>query len=260
MIEQSNRLSELVITRVRRILTVREGRTHWECQNKECWAIVVRISGKAIFVCNGKRLISDAENVLILPKGSSYYFDVAEKWTYTLLEFDAEQCGNDLFSLPIGNSERVLKPLNRLQYNAIIGHPYHAMEQIHGTYEILLSLLTQSHLLYVQKDKARVIEKIVNYIDGHYRDDLTNAALANRCGISEVYFRKLFTQITGISPITYLHKIRTAKAAELLQNKELSLSEIAEAVGYSNLYHFSTMFKRYMGMPPSKYAKLFGEL
>lgn len=260
MIEQSNRLSELVITRVRRVLTVRAGRTHWDCQDREMWAIVVRVSGKAVFVCNGRQYVSDPENVLILPRGSSYYFDVTEVGTYILLEFDAEQCGIDLFSLPIGNPERVLKPLNRMQYNAIIGHPYHAMEQIHGAYEILLSLLTQSQLLYVQKDKARVIEKIVDYVDHHYRNDLTNAYLANRCGISEVYFRKLFTQITGVSPITYLHKVRTAKAAELLQNQDLSLSEIAETVGYSSLYHFSAMFKRYMGMPPSKYAKLFGEL
>ena len=260
MIEQPNRLSQLVITRVIRILTVRAGRTHWECQNKEMWAIVVRKSGKAVFVCNGKKHVSDPQTVLILPKGSSYRFDVLESGTYTLLEFDAEQTGEELFSFPIGNAERVLKPLHRLEYNAIVGHPYHAMEQIHGTYDILLSLLSQSHLLYVQKDKARVIEKIVDYIDRHYRENLTNAYLAGRCGISEVYFRKLFTQITGVSPITYLHKLRIARASELLQNRSLSLSEIAEAVGYANLYHFSTMFKRYMGMPPSKYAKLFGEL
>ncbi|MBQ9806424.1 MAG: helix-turn-helix transcriptional regulator [Clostridia bacterium] len=260
MIDHPRALSDLVITRVIRILCVKNGRTHWECENRDCWGIVVRVSGKAIFSVDGKKTVSDPNTVLIIPKGVSYSFDVTEQGSYILLEFDADQIGYEIFALPIGNAEKILKILHALEYNTIIGHPYHALEQIHGAYEIMLSLLTESHLLYVQKDKMRVIEKIAEYMSTHYQNNLTNAYLAQRCGISEVYFRKLFTQITGTSPITYLHKLRIAKAAELLQDGSLSLSEIATEVGYSDLYHFSAMFKKYMGMPPSKYARLFKDL
>ncbi len=260
MIDHPKELSDLVITRVVRILSVQNGRVHWNCDQRDCWGIVVRVSGKAIFSINGQKIVSDPNTVLIIPKGTSYSFDVTEQGSYILLEFDAEQIGDEIFSLPIGNAEKILKILRELEYNSIIGHPYYALEQIHGTYEILLTLLRDSRLLYVQKDKARVIEKAVDYISTHYQKNLTNAHLAQRCGISEVYFRKLFTQITGCAPITYLHKIRTAEAAKLLQADTLPLFEIALAVGYSNLYHFSAMFKKYMGMPPSKYARLFKDL
>ena len=260
MIDHPKALSNLVITRIVRILSVHHGRTHWECKNREHWAIVVRESGKAIFSTQTQAISSDPDTVLIIPQGSSYSFDVTEQGTYILLEFDAEQNGTEIFSLPIGNAEKILKILHQMDYNQIIGHPYYALEQIHSAYEILLTLLRDTRLLYVQKDKARVIEKAADYITTHYANDLTNACLAERCGISEVYFRKLFTEIMGNSPITYLHKVRTAEAAKLLQVNELSTSEIATAVGYSNLYHFSAMFKKYMGMPPSRYARQFKNL
>ena len=260
MVDHPRTLSNLVITRVFRILSVHRGRTHWSCDNRNCWAIVVRESGKALFTCGAETVISDPETVLILPKGSSYCFDVTEPGTYILLEFEAEQSGDRLFSLPIGNAEKILKILHGLEYNTVIGHPYYALEQIHGAYEILLTLLRDARHLYVQKDKAHIIEQSMLYIGSHYQRNLTNADLARRAGLSEVYFRKLFTQITGSAPITYLHKVRASEAAKLLQAGELSLTEIALAVGYSNLYHFSAMFKNYMGMPPSKYARLFKDL
>ena len=235
MIDQPKELSQLVITRVVRILSVNRGRTHWECNSRECWAIVVRESGKARFTSEHQSVESNKDTVLILPKGLSYSFDVTEDGSYILLEFEAEQTGNTILSLPIGNAEKILKILHEMDYNKLIGHPYHALEQIHGTYEILLTLLRDTQLLYVQKDKARVIEQAAQYISTHYQKNLSNAALAKRCGLSEVYFRKLFTQITGSSPITYLHRVRIANAAKLLQEGTLPLSEIATLVGYANL-------------------------
>lgn len=260
MIDHPKALSELVITKIVRTLSVHHGRTHWECKNRDCWAIVVRESGKALFYTQTQTFLSSPDTVLIIPQGVAYSFDVTEPGSYILLEFDAEQCGSDIFSFPIGNAEKILKILHQMDYNKIIGHPYYALEQIHGAYEILLTLLRDSRLLYVQKDKARVIENAADYIAGHYANDLTNAYLAQRCGISEVYFRKLFTEIMGNSPITYLHKVRLAEAVKLMQADELSLSEIATEVGYSNLYHFSAMFKKHMGIPPSKYARQFKNL
>ena len=75
MIDQPKALSELVITKIVRILSVRRGRTHWECQNREHWALVVRESGKALFYTQAKTLASTPNTVLIIPKGTSYSFE-----------------------------------------------------------------------------------------------------------------------------------------------------------------------------------------
>ena len=256
MICTESDIGSLVITRVLRVLTVRSGREHWEYENRPSWGLVIRCEGRAVFHCNGKEYVSDPHNVILLPKGCSYSFDVPENGSYILLEFEANNEGRAPLSFPIDNVDRFAKPLRRLEYDRIVGKPNSALEQMHATYEILLSLLSESRLSYVQKDKAQGVERVADYIARHYQNDLTLEQLAARCGISVVYFRKLFTRVIGVSPINYLHRVRTARAAELLQEDSLDVSEIAEQVGYSSVYHFSAMFKKYMGMPPSKYRLL----
>ena len=249
-------IGSLVITRVLRVLTVRSGGVHWECENRPSWGMVVRCEGRSVFRCNGKEYISDPQNVILLPKGCSYSFDVLARGSYILLEFEANDEGSDVLCFPIESVDRFAKPLRRLEYDRIVGKPNSALEQMYATYEILLSLLTEARLSYVQKDKAQGVERVADYITRHYQGDLTLEQLAAHCGISVVYFRKLFTRVIGVSPINYLHRVRTARAAELLQEDSLDVSEIAEQVGYSSVYHFSAMFKKYMGMPPSKYRLL----
>lgn len=260
MIEKIEQLSDLVITRVKRVLTVHHGRTHWECSDRPLWAIVFRHSGSAIFTCGEDSFVSDAEHALILPRGTDYSFLVTEPGDYSLVEFEADACGRTLFSLPVGNAEHIRRELRRLEYSALIGSPYRSIEQIHGVYGIFLSLLSEARLRYVKRDKAHLIEQVMEYVSTHYQNDLSNESLARRCGMSEVYFRKLFVQVAGVSPITYLHKVRLGRAAELLLEGQKTLAEIATEVGYSNHYHFSKMFKKYMGMPPATYARLSREL
>ncbi len=256
MIQTESDIGSLVITRVLRVLTVRSGRARWECESRPSWGLVVRCEGRGIFRCNGREYVSDPHNVILLPKGCGYTFDVPERGSYILLEFEANDEGRDVLSFSIESVDRFAKPLRQMEYNRIVGKPNSALEQLHATYEILLSLLSESRLSYVQKDKAQGVEAVADYIARHYQEDLTNERLAARCGISVVYFRKLFTRVIGVSPINYLHRVRTARAAELLQEDALDISEIAERVGYSSVYHFSAMFKKYMGTPPSKYRLL----
>ena len=260
MIESTEQLSDLVITHIKRVVTVHHGRAHWECNDRPLWAIVFRHSGSAIFTCGEESFVSDAEHALLLPRGADYSFLVTEPGDYSLVEFEADACGETLFSLPVVNAEHIRRELRRLEYSALIGSPCRSIEQIHGVYGILLSLLSEARLLYVKRDKAHVIEQMMEYISTHYQNNLTNEYLARRCGMSVVYFRKLFVQVAGVSPITYLHKVRLGRAAELLLEGQKPISQIATEVGYSNHYHFSKMFKKNMGMPPATYARLSREL
>ncbi len=67
--------------------------------------------------------------------------------------------------------------------------------------------------------------------------------------------RKIFTDIFGISPINYIHKIRIEKAKELFKGDFGKISDVATSVGYNNIYHFSKMFKIHTGVSPSEYIK-----
>ena len=69
--------------------------------------------------------------------------------------------------------------------------------------------------------------------------------------LSPVYISKIFKEKTGDSPINYLIRIRLEKAKEMLDSDSTkSIREIAQKVGYEDMYHFSKLFKRHFGISP----------
>jgi Transcriptional regulator containing an amidase domain and an AraC-type DNA-binding HTH domain len=80
--------------------------------------------------------------------------------------------------------------------------------------------------------------------------------IAHNIYLSPVYISKIFKEETGESPINYLIKIRLEKAKDILQSKDSgSIKNIANQVGYEDVYHFSKLFKKYYGVSPLYYRK-----
>lgn len=106
-----------------------------------------------------------------------------------------------------------------------------------------------------EKSKTVLANSIKYYLESHHSEDISLDSLSSSMYISPTYMSKLFKEETGESPINYLIKIRMEKAKILLIKKELSIKEIANAVGYQDAYHFSKLFKKYTGISPSDYIK-----
>lgn len=104
-----------------------------------------------------------------------------------------------------------------------------------------------------------VIRPAVNYLQNNFSNaGLTNQMLAQKAMISEVYFRKLFKANFGTSPKQYIQDLRILKAKNLLKgNLCSSISLVAEEVGFTNVYQFSTAFKKATGFTPTEYIKRF---
>ncbi len=69
-------------------------------------------------------------------------------------------------------------------------------------------------------------------------------------------FRKRFKEQTGVSPYAYRSKARIDKARELLVNSDLSLSQIASELGFSDVYAFSKQFRKAAGIPPARFRAM----
>lgn len=79
--------------------------------------------------------------------------------------------------------------------------------------------------------------------------------LARHAALSRSTFFERFTRTLGLPPMEYLLAWRMALARDLLRHHDLSLSEVANRVGYSSASTFSTAFSRHVGQPPSHYAR-----
>lgn len=96
-------------------------------------------------------------------------------------------------------------------------------------------------------------ERIVRYLEEHYREDIVFENMAKEIGISYSYMRKLAYELTGKSLIDYLNSLRIQKAKQLLLESKLNITQIASEVGYYNVQSFNRFFRKYEGMPPSSY-------
>lgn len=83
----------------------------------------------------------------------------------------------------------------------------------------------------------------------------TGQELSARMGLSAEHLRKLCLRYYGISPIERLTRMRMDRAVALLGRSVLTITAVADAVGYLNPFAFSTAFKRKMGVPPSSYPR-----
>uniref|UniRef100_UPI00403F9E3C AraC family transcriptional regulator n=1 Tax=Candidatus Enterococcus willemsii TaxID=1857215 RepID=UPI00403F9E3C len=102
---------------------------------------------------------------------------------------------------------------------------------------------------------AQVVPLIMTYMDNNYAQDITIEQLATAHFISPTYLSRIFKEVTGISPISYLIQVRLERASELLANETYTIKEIAKAVGYEDAYHFSKSFKKQYGISPSQARK-----
>jgi len=99
-------------------------------------------------------------------------------------------------------------------------------------------------------------ERIVRYLEEHFREEIVFEDMAKEIGISYSYMRKITYEVTGQSLIDYTNMLRIQKAKQMLLESNLSISQIASEVGYANVQSFNRFFRKYEGMPPSGYKAL----
>lgn len=99
------------------------------------------------------------------------------------------------------------------------------------------------------------ISQVIANMETHYSEPLHLEGLAESVFLAPNYLRNLFKQATGRTPVEYLTLLRVSKAKEMLLKEQFSIGEIAEKVGYSDIHHFSKLFKKIEGLSPKHYRE-----
>lgn len=224
--------------------------------NREHWAIVLKVNGKTIYTVNNERVLSDSLHPIILPKGCTYSWKCIEPGECIIIEFDAQSTETTFTSIEIKDNSIIINNFARIEKSLSRKNSYYNLECNYYLYEILIFLLKTIKFEHSHPKKHTALKPAIKYITENYYDsNITNEFLAELCGMSVVYFRKTFETVYGISPIKYLLNFRINKAKSILNSDYNTIEQVALSVGYNNIYHFSKMFKKYVGTNPSEYAK-----
>jgi len=101
-----------------------------------------------------------------------------------------------------------------------------------------------------------LLEKVMKIINDNIADpDLNVEFLASGVGMSRVHMHRKLKELTNQSARDFIKSIRLKQAAELLSTQKTGISELAYALGFSNLSHFSNCFHEFYGMSPKEYAQ-----
>ncbi|MFD2333037.1 AraC family transcriptional regulator [Cohnella sp. GCM10020058] len=75
------------------------------------------------------------------------------------------------------------------------------------------------------------------------------------CGLSRTYFHELFLRETGVTPKAYQHRLRMRRAAILLRESDLTITAVADKLGYPSIHPFTRHFGAYFGVSPMQYRR-----
>lgn len=98
-----------------------------------------------------------------------------------------------------------------------------------------------------------IVSEAVAYINAHYAQPLSLPVLCAQLHISVSHFTSIFKLSTGFTFVEYLNHVRIQRAANLLANARIHISEVAEMVGFSSFSYFSKKFKEIRGISPLQY-------
>ena len=149
-----------------------------------------------------------------------------------VVDFKSAQLGNDFLDI----SKYALKPMIR-------------------QYKLFKIMKTIIDIYSNDSENVSVLREAVQYLEEYYAENFKMSFLAEKFNLSESYFRRLFRDFTGLSPIEYRNGLRVEHAKELLSRNAVSVSEVARAVGIEDQFYFSRIFKKSEGVSPIQYKK-----
>ena len=126
--------------------------------------------------------------------------------------------------------------------------------------EILIIRLMRSTGLSVPSEPQNSVANhqcaaVRRYIDHHFKESLTLDQLAEEAHMNKFYLSHAFKREYGVSPINYMISRRLEESKYLLAETDLSMSQIAQLLGFSSLSYFSQVFRKTQGLSPMEYRQ-----
>jgi len=161
-----------------------------------------------------------------------------------------------LEGLETGADAYIVKPFNMDILRRTIVNLLNSRRLLKMKYERTDELEERVDDIRLKSPDEKLLEKIMDCI----RKNITNSDLnidmiSDEVGISRVHLHRKMKELTGQTPHDFIRSIRLKKAAQLLAEKGMNVTEVMYACGFANSASFSTIFRKYYGMSPRDYMR-----
>ena len=163
---------------------------------------------------------------------------------------------NRLEGLERGADAFLAKPFDMEELHLTIENLIQGRRHLKGKYSGAQQQADKIEQPEVKGNDEVLMERIMKVVNKNLADsDFNVEMLCHEVGISRTQLHRKMKELTGLSTSEFIRNIRLEQAARLLKEQKVNITQVAYTVGFSNLAHFSTIFRRHFGMSPSEYAE-----
>ena len=230
-----------------------------------------RVDYHILFITEGCCFIKENGEEIAVPEGNiilyrpfeeqNYYFKKKIKSTSYYVHFSGTKCEEILsgFGLServsfIGKMPHAEELFKKMIEEYYLKRPF-SDELCAGYLYSVLALFGRRanwDSLYISDER---IEKVLRAMAEDFGEETDISLYSDMCNLSISRFIHLFKKCTGKSPKNYIIEMRLKRAAELLENTDLSVQKVGEETGFPDQNYFSRIFKKYSGVSPLNYRK-----
>jgi AraC-like DNA-binding protein len=204
-------------------------------------------------------------DLLLLPKGQAHLYgaDPDRPWTLYWVHFDGELVADFLRPLGKGPLWRIgVQPRLLAEFDALLGLRKQGLSLPHFIYAahqlqtLLASLAVLPARAKLKSGRVLDVDAVQAVMRAHLHGSLNLDELAAQFKLSRFHFAKTYRALTGHAPIQDFIQLKMAHACRLLDEGQQGIRQVAEQLGYEDVYYFSRLFRKVVGMAPSHYRAL----
>ncbi len=162
--------------------------------------------------------------------------------------------GNRLEGLEKGADAFMAKPFSMQELHVLINSLISNVLRLKGKFSGVQQPSETLNTKTIKGNDEILMERVMKAISHHLDDsDFGVIQLSKEVGLSKTHLQRKLKDLTGLSIAEFIRNVRLEQAARLLKEQKINISQVAYTVGFSNLSHFSTVFKKHFGFTPTEY-------
>ncbi len=243
--------SERFDFRIISVLRVRMPRSSRFVAGRDYNVLSYRCAGCADIIHDGDSRRLEVGDITYVPSGYEYTINSPAEEDVIVVHFEINNRPPYAFEVHHASPEKrasyLFEQLLKNWYEKPIGAVYRCDSLF---LSILEDIEIQTHDINSEREAG--IRPIIEYMHRNFADEtLSIEALADKAGYSPAYFRRIFREVSGMSPKQYLSRLRIDYATELLKCGYYRVEEVAAQCGFVCPKYFSTVYRTLTGRSPS---------